>query len=237
MKVDEIKTIIVLEGINGCGKSTIAFNSEFHKRLTSNDKYSNILGFKGVSVFRCPGDGIPEVRNLIKEKDYTFNEYTCMNLSLADMNELVIEGIRPALKNHRIVILDRCFHSTFVYQNFHINGIKSSDIITNNVMNIFGKDLLDKMITFILDIPYEVSKQRRDFVGTIDRFEEEFDEDSSSKIFFNEKRFLYLNLLTPSKTAKKVLKDVFVLDGTVDINQNISNILSYLDIVNSPRSI
>ena len=93
------------------------------------------------------------------------------------------------------------------------------------------------MITFILDIPYEVSKQRRDFVGTIDRFEEEFDEDSSSKIFFNEKRFLYLNLLTPSKTAKTVLKDVFVLDGTVDINQNISNIISYLDIVNSPRSI
>lgn len=220
-----IKDIIVLEGLNGCGKTTLANSKEFHSTLLSTPPYDK---YSGVEIFRCPGDGILEVRDLIKNPENNFNNLTYMNLSFADMNELVQKKIIPTMKDNKLIILDRCFHSTLVYQD---SIIYTKKIIDSQVKIIFGQNILDRMSTFILDIPYEVSQERQKKLGTIDKFEKGMD-----SYDFYQKRLLYLNLLTPSEILKSILENVFVLDGTASISKSIERILIYLEILNNPRS-
>jgi len=234
-----VKDIIILEGINGCGKTTIANNETFHRLLLQNEYYQ---GYDGICVFKCPGDGISEVRELVKNPSNQFDLYTDINLIFADMNELVVKKIYPELIKSKIIILDRCFHSTFVYQqasNYSKDELISK-IITDNVINIFGDTLLDRMVTFIFDIPYEISRDRRIKMSSnqSDRFETELDNDFVKKgKQFEEKRKAYLKLaLNTGKYEKLVLKDIFVLSGMGDLFHNICNILFYLNVINYVRS-
>lgn len=231
----KVKDIIVFEGMQGCGKTTIANKEILKKQLLSNDYYKD---YHNVINLRCPGDGIAEVRNLIRTSESELDNYTYMCLSLADMNELVKKSIQPLSNEGNIIILDRCFHSTFVYQDFTIYNRTSAEIISEHVMNIFGHDLLDRMITFILDVPYEIYKTRRNYLNDMsDTFEKKFEKDEGyGEKFFNEKRKKYLNFaLCPYRTAKMILQDVFILNGTIDINYNIANVMMYLNIINDVR--
>ena len=107
-------SLIVFEGIEGCGKS---FQS---KKLFYKLKKKKIP----VLLTREPGGtkSAELIRNLIL-KDYfnksqkeKFDKYTDTLLYLAARNEHVKNKIIPALKKNKVVICDRFIDSTIAYQ-------------------------------------------------------------------------------------------------------------------------
>lgn len=186
-----VKDILVFEGMNGCGKSTIVNSEEFHNKLLSLPQYKD---YKGISVFKCPGDGIPEVRNLIKDKNNKFDNYTYLRLSFADINELIIKKIKSKLKKKHIILLDRFVQSIVVYQ-YPIAGDfeEFANFFKINLRNMYNRvenlNINKRTLSFILDIPYEVSAERREKCNEkTDKFEFEFDKDHRD---YDLKRTLY----------------------------------------------
>ncbi|MFW6124398.1 MAG: dTMP kinase [Acidobacteriota bacterium] len=128
--------LIVLEGIDGCGKTTQA------KRLVDQlqDK-----GFDTV-FFKEPSDG--PWGKLIKEKADHRDGLTPEQefvLFQKDREENVKRNIEPALKKKQVVILDRYYFSTMAYQS--AKGIDINEIKRKNEQIAVPPDLV-----IILDI-------------------------------------------------------------------------------------
>jgi len=126
----------VLEGIDGCGKTTQA------KRLVC---WLIQKGFDAVFL-KEPSEG-PWGR-LIKKKAGRRNGLTPLQefeLFQKDRKENVELNIKPALKNHKIVVLDRYYFSTIAYQG--AKGIDRNEIKERNDNIAVPPDLV-----IILDI-------------------------------------------------------------------------------------
>jgi dTMP kinase len=142
---------ITFEGTEGSGKSTQI------KRLA--DRLAK-LGHDTV-VLREPG-GTPigeEIRHLLKHsaanRDMTAEtELLLMNAARA---QLVREVIRPALDAGKVVLCDRFFDSTIVYQG-HGRGL---DLV--QVRRIIDYAISNTLpdLTLLLRVPLAVSEQRR----------------------------------------------------------------------------
>ncbi|HEY6228349.1 MAG TPA: dTMP kinase [Verrucomicrobiae bacterium] len=142
---------ITFEGTEGSGKSTQI------KRLA--DRLSK-LGHETV-VLREPG-GTPigeEIRHLLKHSAANRNmtpetELLLMNAARA---QLVTEVIRPALDAGKVVLCDRFFDSTIVYQG-HGRGL---DLV--EVRRIIDYAIANTLpdLTLLLRVPLAVSEQRR----------------------------------------------------------------------------
>jgi dTMP kinase len=157
---------ITFEGTEGSGKSTQI------NRLA--DRLSQ-LGNEVVSL-REPG-GTPiseEIRHLLKHSEanramFPETELLLMNAARA---QLVREVIRPALDAGQVVLCDRFFDSTLVYQG-HGRGLDLKDV--RRIVDYAIADTLPDL-TLLLRVPLEVSEQRRAFRNAAssqrDRFEE-----------------------------------------------------------------
>jgi len=150
--------LITFEGLNGCGKTTLIKNIKEILEKSGNDK---------VSAYKCPGDGVPEVRSLIKSSDIKFCAKTYMFLSCADIMELMRSKIIPDLSNGYTVLVDRMEDSLIAYQCF-----------LGNVEMSFAKQCIDFAtshihpdLTFFLDISFDVSENRRSRDVQKDEFE------------------------------------------------------------------
>ena len=142
---------ITFEGTEGSGKSTQI------KRLA--DRLSK-FGHETV-VLREPG-GTPigeEIRHLLKHSAANRNmtpetELLLMNAARA---QLVTEVIRPALDAGKVVLCDRFFDSTIVYQG-HGRGL---DLV--EVRRIIDYAIANTLpdLTLLLRVPLAVSEQRR----------------------------------------------------------------------------
>lgn len=100
-------TLIALEGIDGCGKSLQT------RRLAA----ALTAAGHAVSVFREPGDTEPgrELRRIFVEgRDISAEQE--VSLFLEDRRIDVRDNIRPALARGEIVIMDRYYLSSVVYQ-------------------------------------------------------------------------------------------------------------------------
>ena len=114
--------MIVFEGIDGSGKTTIS--RLLHEYLNSN--YNDIAVW-----FREPSDSVwgKKIREYadiydsipIKEEFFLFTE---------DRKWDVENNIKPALKNGKIVIMDRYYFSSACYQG--AKGLDTNDIIGEN---------------------------------------------------------------------------------------------------------
>lgn len=127
---------VVLEGIDGCGKTTQA------KKLVK------VLREKGFEVvfLKEPSDG--RWGKTIKEKARHQNGLTPeqeFKLFQKDREENVKLNIKPALKERNIVILDRYYFSTMAYQS--VKGIDISKIKKQNEETAVPPDLV-----IILDV-------------------------------------------------------------------------------------
>lgn len=140
--------LITLEGGEGSGKSTaITAIEEFYKKL----------GYQTL-VSREPG-GIKiaeEIRNIILDKENTMMTPWCETLLYAAARvQHLEEKVIPALKENKVVILDRYIDSSLVYQGL-ARGVGIDNVIK---ANSFAMDYMPN-ITFFLDVLPEVGLKR-----------------------------------------------------------------------------
>ena len=85
----------------------------------------------------------------------------------ADRAQLVHESIQPALARGEVIICDRFFYSTIIYQGF------GRQIDKNIVSMLAQYSVIDTLpdLTFVMDVSPEEAAKRTSKRGTTDRFE------------------------------------------------------------------
>lgn len=140
-------SFITFEGGEGCGKSTQA------KLLA---KHFEAQG-REVILTREPGGtkAAEEIREILIHNE-SLDPLSETLLNFAARNDHVNHIIKPALSGGKVVICDRFFDSTYVYQG-HAGELDISKIdeIRNATIAGFAPD-----VTFILDMDVEVAVKR-----------------------------------------------------------------------------
>ena len=187
---------ITFEGIEGSGKSTQL--SMLNKWLTDHD-------YDVVATREPGGTKIGEkIRELLRSgsKGDVFSPRTELMLFEASRAQHMEEIILPALNNGKIVLCDRFFDSTTVYQG--VARAIDTDIV--HILNDFSSFEKKPDLTIILDIDVDESMNRLIKRETSkDRIEQE------DRKFFENVRNGYLNLAQNNERF-------FVIDGTGDAN-------------------
>ncbi len=153
---------IVLDGPDGCGKSTQA------KLLA---KWLEGQGITTVS-FRDPGDtDIGEkIRQILLSPEHdAMDTRTELLLYMASRAQLWSEKIAPALEANQCVVLDRWLSSTCAYQGF-AGGFGMEKVIK------IATDCLERVwpdLTIILDVDLQTASQRLN--RQLDRMEQKGD--------------------------------------------------------------
>ena len=184
---------IVFEGVEGCGKS---YQS---KKLKKN------LEKKGIKTIltREPGGtkSAESIRTLIlkdyfnKGKKEKFDKYTDTLLYLAARNEHIINKIKPALKQKKVIICDRFTDSTLAYQ---VYGKKVNRKFIDNIHKYILNGIKANL-TFILKVSPKSSRERlkkRRSANRYDNFAQSFytkAQKSFLKIANNKKKYFILD--------------------------------------------
>ncbi|HVY55269.1 MAG TPA: dTMP kinase [Thermodesulfobacteriota bacterium] len=154
--------LITFEGIEGSGKSTQA------------NLLSDFLSGKGykVALTREPGWG--HLGNLIRtiileERELVLAPMAELFLFCADRAQHVKDFIAPRLKNGEIVICDRFYDSTVVYQGY---GRKLDMRLVNKAAKASALDVTPD-ITFLLNLPVRDGLMRLKERGSITKMDEE----------------------------------------------------------------
>ena len=150
---------ITLEGNEGCGKSTQI------------KKLQEALAARGqaVTVLREPGstDIGGKIRNLLKDPTNQICSESELFLFQAARAQLVQEVIRPKLAAGEIIIADRFYDSTWVYQGW-ARGVNLLAIEFTNKLATIGVEVSK---TFLIKVPLAVCTERVKSRGNLDRFE------------------------------------------------------------------
>ncbi|MFH1765586.1 MAG: dTMP kinase [Gemmatimonadota bacterium] len=153
---------IVLEGVEGAGKSTQA-------RLLS--EWFERLGLP-YTLAREPG-GTPvgeAIRRVVLDRgELTMPSETELFLILGARAAFVRDVVRPALEAGQVVLADRFDLSTFAYQGYG-RGLDLEQVKQANEMATGG---LSPDLYLVLDLPVEVGLERKGGVGAGDRIERE----------------------------------------------------------------
>lgn len=187
---------ITFEGIEGSGKSTQL--SMLNKWLTNHD-------YDVVATREPGGTKIGEkIRELLRSgsKNDVFSPRTELMLFEASRAQHMEEIVLPALNNGKIVLCDRFFDSTTVYQG--VARAIDTDIV--HILNDFSSFEKKPDLTIILDIDVDESMNRlikREI--SKDRIEQE------DRKFFENVRNGYLSLAQNNERF-------FVIDGSGDAN-------------------
>jgi dTMP kinase len=182
---------IVLDGPDGCGKSTQAV------LLT---KWLNEQGVPA-SRFRDPGDTAigEKIREILLNPEHlSMNTQTEVMLYMAARSQLWVEKIAPALQDNQCVVLDRWLSSTCAYQGF------AGDFGVDKVIRI-AEDCLERAwpdLTAILDVDIKTSAMRLN--RQLDRME------SKGDGYHKKVREGFLELVGRRD-------DIHVVDATVDV--------------------
>ena len=155
--------LIVLDGPDGCGKST---------QVEMLCEYLNKMGIESVS-FRDPGDTSigNQIRSILlsteSEEMATMTEFL---LYMSSRAQLWSERIKPALAAGKWVVMDRWISSTYAYQGYAgAFGAERVISIAELVLERLWPDL-----TFILDVDLQTAAKRMD--RELDRMEQKGDE-------------------------------------------------------------
>lgn len=168
--------LIVIEGIDGSGKSTCA------KNLTEK---LNSINIKTIYTFEPTHSHYgAKLREGMLSEDLDAEEE--LLLFVKDRKDHIEYMIKPALKEGYFIILDRYFYSSIAYQ-----GAKGIDI--NLIINMHKDFIIKPDIVFIFHLPIDIALNRIiSKRGIADRFENETYLKKVDKIFhsFNEP-FIY----------------------------------------------
>ena len=190
---------ITFEGGEGCGKTTLIENLK--KYLTENN-VDFVWAREPGGLKLCE-----EIRNIVKYSTEPISIRAELLLFSASRAELVKNFLIPNLNSGKVVICDRFFDSTRVYQGY-ANGLSDDEVmaITN-----FATGGLVPDITFYLDLDPKVAFERKGGRDAGDRIEERSLEyhnmvrEGYKKIASKEKRFVVLDA---TRTREELLTDV-----------------------------
>jgi dTMP kinase len=154
--------LITFEGIEGSGKTTQA------------NLLNDFLTEKGhtVTVTREPGWGHlgTLIRTMIlEERDLVLAPMSELFLFCADRAQHVKDFIEPKLKNGEIVICDRFYDSTVVYQGY---GRKLDMRLVSKTAKASALGIVPD-ITFLLNLPVREGLSRLKERGSITKMDEE----------------------------------------------------------------
>ncbi len=139
---------VTFEGLEGAGKST-------QVRLL----YENLSGTTIPFVFTREPGGTPlgeKIRALLIDPLGQMSAQTEALLLNASRAELVDKVIEPALKEGRLVVCDRFWDATIAYQGYG-RGLALETLMQ---VTMFAARRLRPDLTFFLDIPQSVSRER-----------------------------------------------------------------------------
>ena len=180
---------IVLDGPDGCGKST---------QTVMLAKYLTNQGVR-TSVFRDPGSTATgeKIRKILLDPKNHISDRAELLLYMASRAQLWQEGIAPALKKKNCVLLDRWLSSTCAYQGFAggLGIAKVIDIAEHSLQKIWPD------LTIILDIDLRTAKKR--MKRSFDRMERK------AAAYHKKVRTGFLKLA-------KLRDDIIVIDGSAD---------------------
>lgn len=153
---------IVLEGIEGSGKTTAA--RRLAARLAAE-------GYDVVATREPGGSAIGErIRSLLLDEPVALCAETEALLFAAARAQHVREVIRPALERGAVVVCDRFVDSSLAYQ-WGGRGLPRDDVLAAQVLATQG---LEPDITILLDLPVDVGLARRaGDVGQTNRIDDE----------------------------------------------------------------
>jgi dTMP kinase len=176
---------IVLEGVEGAGKSTQA-------RLLC--RWMEGLGISHIQAREPGGTPVGEaIRTIVLDKgDLSMPPETELFLILAARAAFVREVVRPALKAGTLVLADRFDFSTFAYQGFG-RGLDLHEVRKANALATGG---LRPDLILVLDLPVERGLVRKRGKGGVDRIERE------GGAFLEKVRDGYLTLATEEPRAR-----------------------------------
>ena len=161
--------LIVIEGIDGSGKSTCAKN--LSEKLNS-------INIKTIYTFEPTHSHYgAKLRDGMLSEDLDAEEE--LSLFVKDRKEHIEYMIKPALEEGYFVILDRYFYSSIAYQ-----GAKGIDI--NRIIDIHKNFIIKPDIVFIFHLPIDIALNRIiSKRGIVDRFENEAYLKKVDKIFYS----------------------------------------------------
>jgi len=184
--MNQLGKFITLEGVDGAGKTS---HIEFIKEYLTNLKLNFIMT-------REPGGTElgEKLREILLHDEMTPKTETI--LMFAARNEHIEKVIRPGLTSGAIVISDRFTDASYAYQS----GGKGVEDEAIDVLKDLVQKNLQPDLTFLFDLPVEVSIKRLKKTRKLDKFEKEekdFHENVRKKYLMiaknNPKRFSVLN--------------------------------------------
>lgn len=187
---------IVLEGVEGVGKST---NMEFMQ---------NLLTQQGIEFIatREPG-GTPmaeEIRELLlSPRNESVDEMAELLLVFAARAQHLSQTIKPALAAGKWVLCDRFTDATFAYQG----GGRGMDKQLIVQLESLVQQQLRPDLVVLLDLPVEIGLARAGQRGALDRFEQE------QQTFFEDVRAAYLDRAREAPSRYKII------DASVPLEQ------------------
>jgi dTMP kinase len=153
---------IVFDGIDGCGKSTQL--SKLHDYLFKKDKRIRILSTREPTYSKY---GMAIRKMLTEHKDPYSESDKLLDLYVKDRKVHLDKVVKPFLdmkdNNISIVLCDRYYYSTIVYQ--HAQGVDLKKVIELN------KNFLKPDLTIILDLDPETALHRISKERKIEKFE------------------------------------------------------------------
>ncbi len=184
--MNQLGKFITFEGVDGAGKTS---HIEFIKEYLTNLKLDFIMT-------REPGGTElgERLREILLHDEMTPKTETI--LMFAARNEHIEKVIRPGLTSGAIVISDRFTDASYAYQSGG-KGVEDEEI---DVLKDLVQKNLQPDLTFLFDLPVEVSIKRLKKTRKLDKFEKEekdFHENVRKKYLMiaknNPKRFSVLN--------------------------------------------
>ena len=182
--------VVTVEGIEAAGKSTLI--AALAARLRT--------GGDAVLITKEPG-GTPlgeSLRAVFLEPTTAVDPAAEVMLLNASRAQLVADVIAPALQERKVVLCDRFFDATVAYQCYG-RGLDVEAVLD---VCLFATRRITPELTFLIDVPVEVSRARVRARGGADRLERE------DAVFHTRVREGYLAL------AKLFPNRFVILDGT-----------------------
>ena len=190
--------LINLEGIDGCGKSTQS--KLLMKKFEENNEKTIIL--------KEPTDGKygKKLWEMLSGKREATTEQI-LDLFVMDRKEHVKEKINPALKEGKIVLMDRYYYSTMAYQaaaGIDVNRIRKD--------NEFAPK---PDIVLIFDLPVDLAMKRVISHSVADVFEKEEHLEKVREAYLNLKNDPLVRIIDSTRTPEEIFEEVWKLVSEV----------------------
>ena len=191
---------IAVEGIEGCGKSTLC------KLLFES------LKAKGIKALLTREPGGTELGEKLRELllFQRMHPLTELFLYLADRAEHIERVVRPALEEGSFVISDRCFLSTVAYQGYGRGLLTPEEIFKLCMLSCSG---LTPHAVFIIDIPAEAALSRLTRRDRIEAEPLEFHERVRKGYLEAGRLIKNCHILDGRKTPEELLKEALKVLG------------------------